>query len=245
MPKSRYSGHPLPTGFKPEDLKILKNHLIDCERLKDLRVILLAAQGPYFSAGYDLGAIPSNTKMPESAGQKIDFESLVDAWEQTPLITIAALQGPVFGGSTDLVLASDFRIGTPAVTATMPAAKLGLHLYPGILRRYVSRMGLNNAKALVLTAASFPHTQLHAMGFLTDIIPEASLYDHAMALAGQVALLAPLSLRGMKAALNAAANASMDDALVRDTMRQVSLSEDIREGLTAWKEKRIPRFTGS
>jgi enoyl-CoA hydratase len=231
--------------IQPDDLAVLKDLLAACEALNNLRVLILASQGKYFSAGYDLGSLPSESNLQKSVGQKSDFESFIDTWEQTPLITIAAVQGPVFGGSTDLVLASDFRIGTPAVTATMPAAKLGLHLYPGILKRYVSRLGLNHAKSLVLTAANFSHSQLQAMGFLTKTVPEDALQDHVMELAEQIAPLAPLSLRGMKGALNAAANGSLDEEQVRETIRRVSRSEDIREGLAAWQEKRTPRFSGS
>jgi enoyl-CoA hydratase/carnithine racemase len=127
----------------------------------------------------------------------------------------------------------------------MPAAKLGLHLYPGILRRYVSRLGLNHAKAMVLTAASFPSDKLEAMGFLNEIVPAAALTDRVMATATQIAGLAPLSLRGMKRALNGAANACLDEETVRQAMLQTTLSRDCREGLLAWKEKRDPDFKGT
>jgi len=189
--------------------------------------------------------LDARDKPARRSGQRNAFEIFVDAWEQTPLITIAALQGPVFGGATDLALASDFRIGTPTVTATMPAAKLGLHLYPGLLRRYVSRLGLNYAKALVLTAARFSHAQLLAMGFLTEVVPEGSLQDRVMAMAEQISPLAPLSLRGMKAALNAAAEGCLDEKKVRRRMVETYLSRDCEEGVNAWLEKRPPRFTGS
>jgi enoyl-CoA hydratase len=231
--------------IQPNDLQILHDFLKECEAMKALRVLILASQGKYFSAGFDLGALDARVKPVKKGERKIDFERFVDAWEKTPLITIAAIQGPIFGGSTDLALASDFRVGTPSVTATMPAAKLGLHLYPGLFRRYVSRLGLNHAKALVLTAASFSHTQLQTMGFLNEIVPEAALNDHVMDMAGQIAQLAPLALSGMKAALNAAAGACLDEDQVRQAMVKAFLSDDFREGITAWREKRTPTFIGS
>jgi enoyl-CoA hydratase len=231
--------------IQPDDLRVLGEHLKECEAMKGLRVLILAAQGKYFSAGYDLGSLDARDKPTDSSEQGSEFERFVDAWEQTPLITISGIQGPVFGGSTDLALASDFRVGTPSVTATMPAAKLGLHLYPGILRRYVSRLGLNHAKAMVLTAASFSHTQLLAMGFLTEIVPGPSLPDRVMEMAVQIAQLAPLSLRGMKAVLNGAAAACLDESQSRRTMVEAFLSKDCEEGIAAWLEKRPPKFTGS
>ena len=164
--------------------------------------------------------------------------------EQTPLITIAAVQGPVLGGATDLVLACDFRIGTPDVYATMPAARLGLHLYPGAIGRYVSRLGLNHAKTFILTAERMSHVQLEAMGFLNEVVSGELLEKRVMALARQIASLAPLSLRGMKAALNAAAGARLDEAQIRRTMAGVFASEDSKEGVAAWLDKRPPKFRG-
>jgi len=67
-------------------------------------------------------------------------------------VTIAAINGGVYGGGTDLSLACDFRLGSTAANMFMPAAKLGLHFYPGGMVRYVTRLGLNQAKRLFLTA---------------------------------------------------------------------------------------------
>ena len=234
----------LANRLEPDDLAQMRSYLKECEAEKTLRVLILAAEGRYFSSGYDLGSLGGRAGSGQGGEKKSAFEMLVDEWEKTPIITLAAIQGPVMGGSTDLALASDFRIGTSAVTAKMPAARLGFHLYPGIFRRYVTRLGLNHAKALVLTAASFSCPQLQAMGFLTEVVEEDKLTDRTLELAGQIAKLAPLALRGMKAALNNAAESRMDEEIVRKTMIEVFLSDDCREGIAAWREKREPDFKG-
>ncbi|MDD5169800.1 MAG: enoyl-CoA hydratase/isomerase family protein, partial [Syntrophales bacterium] len=219
--------------IQPEDLEVLGSHLATCEENNGLRVLIVAAEGKYFSAGYDIGAMAARTDKKISEIWKSDFETFVDRWEHSPLITIAAIQGPVLGGATDWVLASDFRIGAPSVYAAMPAAKLGVFLYPGLVRRYITRLGLNHAKMIILTAGRVSQAQLQAIGFLNEVVPDELLGGRVTALARQIASLAPLSLRGMKAALNAAADACMDEELVRQTMVETFQSEDFREGVAA------------
>src|ERR687893_246892 len=77
---------------------------------------------------------------------------MVDRLEAVRVPTIARLQGGVYGGATDLALACDFRIGHEGIEMVMPAGRLGVHYYASGLRRYVSRLGLNTAKRLFLTA---------------------------------------------------------------------------------------------
>ena len=72
-------------------------------------------------------------------------------------VTVAALHGGVYGGATDLALACDFRVGAHGIDMFMPAARLGLHYYRSGLERYVSRLGLDNAKRLFLTEIGRAH----------------------------------------------------------------------------------------
>src|SRR3546814_18389703 len=80
------------------------------------------------------------------------FERVLDTLEQLPLPVVCALNGSVYGGATDLALCCDIRIGVRGSRLFMPAAKFGLHYYPGGLRRYVANLGLTSAKKLFLSA---------------------------------------------------------------------------------------------
>ena len=204
----------------PDDLQALLQH-IETVNGSEVRVLILRSTGKYFCSGFDIGKL--------AAGQRgAGFEPLVNAMEDCRAVTIAEIQGGVYGGGTDLSLACDFRLGTDAVEMFMPAARLGLHFYERGMRRYVTRLGLNAAKRL----------------FLTELLPADQLRERAAQLAGTIAGLAPIAVQGMKRHLNAIARGDLDTAALAEDIRRATQSEDIREGALAWKEKRKPAFTG-
>lgn len=104
------------------DLQTLQAHLREVEATPSVRVLLLRAEGRHFCSGFNIDAVPG-----VDAGAL--FEALADAWEQARPVTVAALQGGVYGGATDLALACDFRLGVPQCEMFVPAARLGLHFY--------------------------------------------------------------------------------------------------------------------
>ena len=100
---------------------------------------------------------------------------MVDRFERLRIPTICRLQGGVYGGPTDFALTADFRIGVAGMEMFMPAGRLGVHYYPGGLRRYVSRLGLNNAKRLFLTAEKLGAEELLRIGYLTQLVAAEAL----------------------------------------------------------------------
>ena len=107
---------------------------------------------------------PANVEQ-KSAGSA--FEAVVNRLEDIGIPTICRLNGGVYGGSTDLALACDFRIGVDTCEMFMPAARLGLHYYKSGIARYVARLGLDNAKRLFLTAEKIGATEMLRIGYLT------------------------------------------------------------------------------
>ncbi|KAA6123103.1 enoyl-CoA hydratase/isomerase family protein [Cupriavidus cauae] len=220
----------------PDDLAALRQH-VDTVNEADVLVLRIRGSGKYFCSGFDIGKL--------AAGQRgAGFEPLVNALEDCRPVTIAEIHGGVYGGGTDLALACDFRIGTLATEMFMPAARLGLHFYQGGMERYVSRLGLNAAKHLFLTAEKIDAEAMFRCGFLTELLPASALRERVEQLSSTIASLAPISVFGMKKHLNAIARGVLDvEALAADMQRSVQ-SEDIKEGAIAWKEKRVPRFVG-
>ena len=222
--------------LEPEDLAALIAHVATVNATPGVRVLRLQAQGRYFCSGFDIGRIGS--------ARVVSFEHMVDAVEDARPATVAVLQGGVYGGATDLALACDFRLGCPAVDAFMPAARLGLHFYRRGLERYVSRLGLDVAKRLFLTADRLGAEELRAIGFLTELTDAEGLAARADALCATLAANAPLAVQGMKRHLNHIARGVLDaDALQRD-IAGATASADLQEGRAAWAEKRAPRFEG-
>jgi enoyl-CoA hydratase len=225
--------------LSPDDLRTLAEHVDTVNANTDIRVLCLRASGKYFCSGYDIASLSS-----DQAPSSLYFGETVDHLERARPVTIAAIHGGVYGGGTDLALACDFRIGTPEANMFMPATRLGLHFYPGGMRRYVTRLGLNQAKRLFLTAEKIDANEMLAIGFLTELVQTDALSDRVHALTETLVNMAPLALVGVKHHLNEIAQGRLDVTAIESNVRMTEQSEDLAEGALAWKEKRKPVFKG-
>jgi enoyl-CoA hydratase len=223
--------------LEPADLAALMEIFHTVEVQPALRVLILTATGPSFSAGFHIGAFDQGEPVPS-------LEVVIEALERLAIPTICALNGSVYGGATDLALACDFRIGVEGMKLVMPACRLGLHYYPSGMRRYVSRLGLAVAKRLFLTATPLETEALLGVGYLDEALPAEQLAGGVHALAARLASAAPLAVQGMKKALNDIARGDADDAEIAARAAAVARSADFVEGRAAWREKRQPRFIG-
>jgi enoyl-CoA hydratase len=228
----------------PEDIAALMDILDALQGNDSIRVVVLTGTGRAFSGGYDLGDIAARQK--EAAPQtppRTSFEELANRIEDFPLPTICRLNGGVYGGSTDLALACDFRIGIDTCEMLMPAARLGLHYYPSGIRRYVSRLGIGAAKKLFLTAQKIDATEMLRIGYLDAAVPADELDPAVDALGAILAANAPKVMRGMKRAINEIARAAFDEDAARQRHQDSLGGEEIKEGIAAFAEKRKPDFT--
>ena len=219
-----------------DDLNVLAAHIDRVNQMDAVLVLRLQSTGKYFCSGYDINQI--------SAARTVAFDELVNAVEDARPVTVAVIQGGVYGGATDIALACDFRLGTPEVDMFMPAVRLGLHFYQRGLERYVSRLGLDTAKRLFLTAQRLNADEMKACGFLTDLVDADGLEAAADTLSATLAAMAPLALLGMKKHLNRIGRGVLNVDELQHDIARAAASGDIREGTAAWAEKRVPRFTG-
>ncbi len=226
--------------LSPSDLDVIKDHLKIVNQNEAVLVLRFIADGKYFCSGYDISSLAA-----ESAPSSTYFGDTVDLIETARPITIAAIQGGVYGGGTDLSLACDFRLGVPGANMFMPATKLGLHFYPGGMVRYITRLGLNNAKKLFLTSQKIESQEMLEIGFLNEILEDEHLLARLDQLSEQLAGMAPLALIGIKKHMNLIARGIVDDTAIRAAVAISEKSNDIKEGALAWKEKRAARFTGT
>jgi enoyl-CoA hydratase/carnithine racemase len=224
----------------PEDLPEIVRHIETVNRSPEVLVLTLRSEGRHFCSGYDISEVAASS---QTEGRS--FGEMVDVLENCRAVTIAAVHGGVFGGATDLVLACDFRVGVRSAEMFMPAARLGLHFYQSGLERYVSRLGLDMAKRLFLTAEKLDGAAMRACGFLTHLVDDGAALDaEVLRLRTTLAGMAPLALLGMKKHLNQIARGTRDAASIQREVQRTVASEDLAEGGRAWHEKRAPVFKG-
>ncbi len=223
-----------------DDLVVLQRQIEEVNTMHEVRVLRLAARGRHFCSGFNIDAVGA-----EGIDAGALFEALADAMEQARPVTVAAIQGGVYGGATDLALACDFRIGTLACEMFVPATKLGLHFYRGGLERYVSRLGLGVAKQVLLAGARLDALAMQRCGFLDTLVDSAEVLGPEVdALTEQLLAMAPLALLAMKKNLNRIARGTLDLAELARDIALTRESADLREGQQAWQQKRAPRFVG-
>ena len=231
-----------------EDIRILSELIQKIETDRSIRVLILTGVGKTFSSGYDIsamrGAAMDPNRLEDTQRGELAFGSLCDQVENIRIPTICALNGPVYGGSTDLALACDFRIGIEGIRMFMPAARLGIHFYHSGLRRYVSRLGLAAAKRLFLTAQPLEAEDMLRIGFLDEIVAAGLLEERVKALAELLAENAPSAVTGMKQALNQISRGEDCRAQVDATFVASFSSDEFIEGMAAWAERRKPNFEG-
>jgi enoyl-CoA hydratase/carnithine racemase len=222
--------------LEPEDLAVLAEHIATINAMPEVLVLVLQSQGKYFCSGYNIGAIGN--------ARAVAFDDVINALEDCRPVTVAVLHGSVYGGATDMALACDFRLGAKGIDMFMPAARLGLHFYPRGLERYVTRVGLDNAKRLFLTAENIDAEEMKRISFLTHLEPAEALSEAAERLIATLSAMAPIPIVGMKKHLNRIARGTLDAADLAHDIARSHASTDLREGQAAWIEKRVPRFTG-
>lgn len=228
----------------PAGLAKLKAAIEKADADPGVRVTVLTGTGEKtFCSGFDLGSIPAAERAqpkPEDAS----FETVMDRLEAMRMPTLCALNGGVYGGATDMALACDFRLGVKGMRFFMPAARFGLHYYPGGLRRYTQKVSPSFAKRAFLLSEEFSDQDLYRVGYLDWLVDRADFKARVDETANRLAGLAPLSMSNMKRAIEQFAQAEPDIPRIRAGIKECQVSEDLAEGLAALKEKRPPAFKG-
>jgi enoyl-CoA hydratase/carnithine racemase len=204
-----------------------------------------------FSAGYDIGEIPDE-EFEERAERLVahPFTQAIEALEAFPFPTLAVLPGHTIGGGLELALSCDLRLAREDIKLGMPPAKLGLVYSHTGLRRFIDAIGAARTRELFLLGRYIDAPTALSWGLLTRVSPPGELEEAALALASELAGNAPLSQVGNKRVIAALLDArgELEDALEAELieLRRASFaSNDMREGMRAFAEKRSPRWSGS
>jgi enoyl-CoA hydratase len=206
-------------------------------------IVLTGAGDRAFAAGADIHELAGQTPASLAAGD--DFA----AWERvgrirTPII--AAVRGHALGGGCELAMACDMIVAGDDAQFGQPEIKIGVMPGAGGTQRLTRALGKAKAMELILTGRPITAREADALGLVTSVVPAEATVDAALELAARVAAMPPLAVRAAKEAVQQAFELSLAAGLEleRRNFFMLFASEDQREGMAAFAEKRPPKWTG-
>ena len=217
------------------DHEALEQLLDALGRTVDARVVVLTGAGGHFCSGADLSGV-------EDTGFTDLLRRVLAALRDDPRPVLAAVDGAALGAGTQLAVACDLRVATPAARFGVPAAKLGLLVDHWSIQRVALLAGGGPARAMLLGAETYTGEDAFRLG----LVQRLGDLDDALGWADEIAALAPLTLAGLKLALNRLEMpvGRGDDADVHAAWDAAWGSEDLQEGIRAFRERRRPVFRG-
>ena len=213
----------------------------------EIRCVVLAGAGDVFCAGADLSAVSG----PHGVNFVGPFERMLERVARCRVPVIAAIQGAALGGGLQLATACDFRIATTTATLGIPSSRLGVVVNFENVRRLTLLVGFSVTKEILMAGRTFSGPEAREAGLINEWV-EGDLAEASERWSRDIAALAPLSVQGAKRSLEVLADHIGDarrsapddvarlDALVKGAYE----SADLKEGLTALREKRPSNFQG-
>jgi enoyl-CoA hydratase/carnithine racemase len=217
---------------------------------REARCVIVTGAHGMFSAGYEIGEIGDGKFLREAERLVAHpFTEAIEALEMFPYPTLAALPGHTIGGGLELALACDLRVADDAIKLGMPPAKLGLVYSHTGLRRFLDVIGAARTRELFLLGSYIDAPTALQWGLVNRLAGANGVEDTALELASELAGNAPLSQTGNKRVIAALLDAQgklpedVESELIE--LRRASFaSHDLREGMSAFAEKRAPRWRG-
>lgn len=212
----------------------------------DVRVIVLTGAGEKaFVAGADIGEFAERTPLQQRAA--MEGRRVFDEVASFPKPTIAMINGYALGGGCELAMACDLRIAARSARLGQPEIRLGLIPGGGGTQRLVRLAGSGRALRMILTGDPVDAGEAHRIGLVDEVVDDGMLAGRTRELARSIAAHSPVALRLAKTAVAAAWEMPLSAglALERELFITAFGSNDRREGVNAFLEKRPPRFTGS
>jgi enoyl-CoA hydratase len=236
---------------RPEQLNALNAQLMDelCTALEELdrddavRAMVVTGNERAFAAGADIGEMANATPVEMLASNRIG------QWDRVRRIgkpVIAAVSGWCLGGGCELAMTLDLILAGESARFGQPEIKIGVIPGAGGTQRLTRAIGKSRAMEMILTGEPMDAAEAHARGLVARVVPDGLLVEDALALGAQIATKSPVAVRLAKEAVNAAYEMGLTAALAHERRLFYLLfaSEDQKEGMAAFLEKREPDFKG-
>jgi enoyl-CoA hydratase/3-hydroxyacyl-CoA dehydrogenase len=238
---------------RPEVLNALNTHLLTqleaairaVEADSTVRVVVLAGSGTVFAAGADIAEM--SRKTPEE-GVNFGFvgQRVAETIEKCRLPVIAFVEGYALGGGLEIALSADFIVAAQGAQLGLPEVTVGIHPGMGGATRLSRTIGRPNAKLLVFSGIPVDANEAHRLGFVARVVPSPTGREDVSKLAHTIASRAPLGVRWVKQVIDRGMDASLASALHMEgeSAGRTFSTSDRTEGMTAFLEKRRPKFEG-
>lgn len=219
----------------------------EAESDPDVRAIVLTGSGRAFSVGLDL--VEAAARGDLSIGDALDARQEANDVARVAAATkptIAAINGYALGGGLELALACDIRIAAADARIGLPEVTRGTLPGNGGTQRLPRLIGVPAAMEVILTGELFTAEDAARLGIVSRVVPAAELVSDAVAIATRISENAPVAVRFAKQAVRATMETSLQEGLVLESALSVLMlsSEDRREGIAAFREKRTPSWKG-
>jgi enoyl-CoA hydratase/carnithine racemase len=244
-----------PEKLNPINEKVMREFLAVTQELQEdeeSRVVILTGKGRSFCVGADLNMLSAGADR-EQQRQQRDAARLrsaktgwriMDEWERLDQITIAAMNGFAVGGGLSLAMACDFRIAAAGVRMWIPEVRLGVPYMWGSISRLINLVGMAKAKELVMTCDELTAEEALALGLVNHVVPPDQLPAATLAFAHKLLDKPPMALRRTKEFFKALSTNRAGDITYADSHLGLATfgSEDMREAVAAFREKRAGKF---
>ena len=235
--------NPPANSISPEVVAELEAVWAKVEADGEVRTMILTSPNPaLFSAGADIKAF---TRMDDAAGSELldQAHGLLRSWERSPTMTVAAVNGLAFGGGCELAMACDVRLAGYSASFGQPEISLGIIPGFGGTQRLPRLVGPAKALEMNATGDAISAEDGYEHGLVNRVVADHELFDTALAWGHKFARQAPLALAQIK---RVSGQADLDAGIEAEkaAFREIFASEDAREGIGAFLEKRTPRFKG-
>lgn len=240
-------------ALTPQMLHDLAAAVRDVDNHPAVRAVIVAAEGPIFSAGIDLMSLAETQGASEgqNPGRWLrrfaeELQHALDVIEATEVPVIGALQGQVLGLGLELALAFDLRVATSDLTLSIPEARMGLVADVGGTTRLARTIGPSRAKDMLLTARAVDANEALSWGLVNRVVAPAELMPTCEALAQQIAANAPLAVGMAKLIVDQGDGLDKRTQMAIERWAQSMLinSSDVQEAVMAFMQKRPAKFEG-
>ncbi|MEQ8364108.1 MAG: enoyl-CoA hydratase-related protein [Cyclobacteriaceae bacterium] len=230
-------------ALNPQLMQEMRDALLDLDKNDNVRAIIITGNEKSFAAGADIKQMADKSAIDMLL---LDQFSTWDQIRKTKKPIIAAVSGFALGGGCELAMTCDMIIASETAKFGQPEIKLGVIPGAGGTQRLTKAVGKAKAMELILTGRFISAEEAHFYGLVNKVVPVEMYMKEALQLAKEIAQMSPIAVQLGKEAIGRSFETQLDEGLMfeRKNFYMAFASEDQKEGMSAFVEKRAPKFKG-